>query len=68
MQPHDNDQRPSESNPDGRRDTELSAYKDAIRLALAKVLNLGNRQMHIAEPGKSCNMNASIAGSGGLKA
>jgi hypothetical protein len=68
MQPHNDDQCPQEGYPDRRRNPEQRALQSAIQLALAQVLNVGNRQVHLAEPGRPLNLSASIAGSGGVKA
>ena len=39
MQPHDNNQRPEESNPDGGRDTEQAADKDQAGLVHPQNIN-----------------------------
>lgn len=68
MQPHDEHQRPETQPADGGRDAERSAAIHAIGVAFAKVFDMGNGQMHLAEPGKPVNMSASVSGSGGLAA
>ena len=68
MQPHNDDQRPKESDSDGRRDAESVASATAIGMALATILKLADRKVHLAEPGKPVNMSASIGGDGGVSA
>jgi hypothetical protein len=69
MQPHNgDDQRSSEITTDGGRDSEWSALEIAAGVALAKVLNAHNRQVHIAEAGKPVNLEANVLGIGGLLA
>lgn len=68
MQSHNSDnQCSSEVYTNGRRDAEQRAFEDAIGVALAQVLNLGNRAVHIAEAGKPVDLSANMSGSGGLK-
>ena len=67
MQSHNSDnQCSSEVDTDGGRDFEQRAFEAAIGVALAQVLNLGNRQVHIAEAGKPVDLSANMSGSGGL--
>ena len=67
MQPRDNDQRPTQSDIDGGRNAEQRTSETQIGLALAALLNMADRKMHIAEPGKPVNMDASLSGQGGLR-
>jgi hypothetical protein len=68
MQSHNSDnQCSSEVDTDGRRDAEQRAFETAIGVALAQVLNLGNRQVHLAEAGKTVDLSANMYGSGGLQ-
>lgn len=62
MQPHDNDQRPSEGNTDGGRDAERNALFNAIGLAFAKVFNPDNGKVHLKDA--AVDLSASIGGSG----
>ena len=64
MQPHDNDQRPSEGNTDGGRNAERNADLHALRLAFTKIFNTPNGQVYIAEHGKPVNMGAALHGTG----
>ena len=60
MQAHDsNDQRPEESNSDGRRDTEPRTTQNSVGLALEAVLDLGNRTVCLS---------AGLSGKGGVSA
>lgn len=68
MQPHDNNQRPEESDSDGGRDAQRSAFFTAIGMALEKALKSPDGSVHLAEYGKPVNMFATMTGSGGLKA
>lgn len=56
----------SEVDTDGGRDFKQRAFEAAIGVALAQVLNLGNRSVHLAEPGKPVDLSANVSGSGGL--
>jgi len=67
MQPHDNDQRPEESNSDGGRDAERVAKIQAALMAIAKVIDEAFRQVHLAEPGSTVNMSATLTGSGDVR-
>lgn len=62
MQPHDDDKRPSESDPDRRRDFERRAAFDAYKLAIQKVLNVDNGSVHLKNA--AVNLSASVTGSG----
>lgn len=68
MQSHNGDnQCSSEVDTDGGRDFKQCAFEAALGVALAQVLNLGNRQVHLAEPGKPVNLFATLDGLGGLE-
>lgn len=69
MQSHDgNSERSTQGNTDGRRDNERRSGIDAAIVAMAKVLNMGHRPVHLAEPGKPVDLSANLTGQGGLRA
>lgn len=69
MQPLDsNGERSPQGATDGRRDIERDSGINAALVALAKVLVLGDRKVHLAEPGKPVDLSANLTGQGGLKA
>lgn len=68
MQPHNDDQRPSEGNTDGGRDAERNADLHALRLAFTKIFNTPNGAVYLAEPNKPLNLSASIGGEGTVRA
>ena len=68
MQSHDNDQRPKEKHPDGRRDTERGSDVYENLLALSQAFDVANGKVHLAEPGKPFNLSANISGRGGAAA
>ena len=59
MQPHDDNQRPKESDPDWRRHTEQTAAQDADRLACTPIPDLGYRTVCLS---------AKLLGKGGAAA
>ena len=64
MQSHNDDQRPTQGNPDGGRDAERDAVLHEIGVAFAKVFNPNNGTVHLAAAGQPVNMGASLHGSG----
>lgn len=67
MRAHDGEHQCSEAHdPDGRRDTQRSAVENALGVALAKVADALNRQVHLAEPNKPCDLSVKMSGKGGV--
>ena len=66
MQPHDINQRPEESNTDGRRDAERYSSVNEAVVAISQAINLANGSVRLAEPNKLFNLSASLSGKGGL--
>lgn len=64
MQPHNDDQRPTEGNTDGGRDAQRSAFFTALGLALEKAIKPSDGQVHLG----TVNLSASLTGAGGVDA
>jgi hypothetical protein len=65
MQPHDDNQRPSEGDTDGGRDAQWSAFFHAIGMAFAKVFNQPDGSVHLKN--SAVTMTANLTGSGDIK-
>ena len=64
MQSHNDDQRPTQSNPDGGRDIERDSVLYPIWMAVQEMAHRANGSVHLAEAGQPVNMGASLHGSG----